>query len=195
MFLGWFSKATICLASRFSGIGSATICRPGRHLRTHSLPPGFARFCSTLTAIEWKHAGPGPWASVLSGKYLGVRKSCAAQFITWPVILSLSLLALHVPFCTWPGTLDSCLYELGNGVPLRSTFFGLSSRMGWGRNIRAVKPIMKPVPKRLRTLLLLRNQPLSPAGTSPARSKLNDLVRLRAAIITSCIFGATKESR
>jgi hypothetical protein len=31
------------------------------------------------------------------------------------------------------------------------------------------------------------------AGTLPARSLLNDLVRLRGAIITSCICGATKE--
>jgi hypothetical protein len=52
---------------------------------------------------------------------------------------------------------------------------------------------MKPAPKRLRILLKHETNPCHPAGTLPAMSKLNDLVRLRAAIITSYIPGARKE--
>jgi hypothetical protein len=53
-------------------------------------------------------------------------------------------------------------------------------------------PIMKPVPKRLRTLLIAKPILAILQGLLPAWSELNDLVRLRAAIITSCISGARK---
>jgi hypothetical protein len=147
MFLGWFSKITICLASRFSGIGSATILLSWSPFKNTQ---SAARVCSILLnpychrmeargsgAVGFLYSLASTWGfgDILIALQM---KSCAAQFITWPVILSLST-CLACPVLHLPVTLDSCLYELGNGVPLRSTIFGLPSRMGWGRNIRAVK--------------------------------------------------------
>jgi hypothetical protein len=57
---------------------------------------------------------------------------------------------------------------------------------------KPLSPIMKPAPKRLRTLLITKPVLAILQGLLPARSNLNDLVRLRAAIITSCISGARK---
>jgi len=57
---------------------------------------------------------------------------------------------------------------------------------------KPLSPIMKPAPKRLRTLLIAKPVLAILQGLLPARSNLNDLVRLRAAIITSCISGARK---
>ena len=113
-----------------------------------------------------------------------------------PLSQSLSTALHNVPLLI---ALSPLLWTLSfanlNRGPIAKYFFGYPQDWAGAGTFEPSSPIMKPAPKRLRTLLSLRNQPLSPAGTWPARSKLNDLVRLRAAIITSCIYGATKESR
>ncbi len=92
--------------------------------------------CSTLNNHRWKHAGPGPWLLCSLASCLGLGdilsacssdgNSCAAQFFTWPVI-SLYCIA----YCP-------VLIALGRSVQSLAQFFGISSRLGWGRNIRAV---------------------------------------------------------
>ena len=105
----------------------------------------------------------------------------------------LSLLLLHiVPLLIAVGLKILLFLLVLVGVPLRS--ISLDNLQNWAGagTFKPSSPIMKPVPKRLRTLLCC--EPTLPsAGTLPARSLLNDLVRLRGAIITSCICGATKE--
>jgi hypothetical protein len=127
--------------------------------------------------------------------YLSWSLSCATQLLFSYLARDpfLSLLLLHIVLLLIAVGLKILFFLLGSsGVPLRS--ISLDNLQNWAGagTFKPSSPIMKPVPKRLRTLLCC--EPTLPsAGTLPARSLLNDLVRLRGAIITSCICGATKE--
>src|SRR5579864_2924162 len=111
----------------------------------------------------------------------------------WPVI-ALSLLLLHIVLLRIVvGPILTLTFQKTCEDPVAKPIFGyLQNEVGAGTFKPSSPIILKPAPKRLRTFLS-RNQPLPSAGTLPAWSKLNDLVRLRAAIIASCIFGARKE--
>jgi len=149
--------------------------------------------------LQGKHAGPGPWASHSVGFHVAMRhhylfklKSLVRHSTTF-LLLARDPLLLHIVLLLIAVGLKILLFLLGSsGVPLRS--ISLDNLQNWAGagTFKPSSPIMKPVPKRLRTLLCC--EPTLPsAGTLPARSLLNDLVRLRGAIITSCICGATKE--
>jgi hypothetical protein len=104
-------------------------------------------------------------------------------------LLSLTTFAyLSVADCGGP----NADFEFMAGFPLRST--SLDDLLNWtgAGTFEPSSPLIEPTPKRLRTLLA-RNQSVPSAGTLPAWSKSNGLVRLRGAIITSCISGARKE--
>jgi hypothetical protein len=115
--------------------------------------------------------------------------SCATEF--WPVNRLLSLVLLsHICLLriAWP----KCRFQtwLAHCEALLWIIF----RTGLGQEHSSpTSPIMKPVPKRLRTYFDCETNPRHLQGLLPARSSLNDLVRLRGAIIASCICGATKE--
>jgi hypothetical protein len=79
--------------------------------------------------------------------------------------------------------------------PACESFFGYSSRLGQGRNNRAIKSDhLKSAPKRLRNLLEPLNRPLPICRDFYLPGvRLNDLAGLRAAIIASCTIRATQE--
>jgi hypothetical protein len=90
----------------------------------------------------------------------------------------------------WPDT-DSYVFGKLAGIPLRSASLDIfRTKLGQEHSSRQVRSFEASAKA---SAHLSRNQSLPSAGTLPAWSKLNDLVRLRAAIITSCICGATKE--
>jgi len=94
--------------------------------------------------------------------------------------------------CSWAFCSVSCTVESGS---VAKYFFGISSRLGWGRNIRAVMSDHEASAKASAHLAVIAKPTRVTCRDLPARSKLNDLVRLRGAIITSCTSGATTESQ
>jgi hypothetical protein len=76
-------------------------------------------------------------------------------------------------------------------------FWGSLNARAWAGTIEPASPIRKKAaPKsHLRFHAWLRNQSTPSAGTLPAWSNSNDLVWLRAAIITTCTVSATEESQ
>src|SRR3954467_9970526 len=122
--------------------------------------------------------------------YLLVFETNRAPLKFRPVNRFLSLTACAycpVADCVWP----KCGF-LTWLDPMRSSSLGESSKLGRGRNIRAIKSDHEAAPKRLRTLLIAKPILAILQGLLPAWSESNDLVRLRAVIITSCISGARK---
>jgi len=100
--------------------------------------------CSTLNNLRWKHAGPGPGLLCSLASCLGLgdilsacssdENSCAAQSYL-ARYLSLLHCILSRANCSWAFCSVSCTVESGS---VAKYFFGISSRLGWGRNIRAV---------------------------------------------------------
>jgi hypothetical protein len=136
-----------------SGIRSATICCPGRHLRTLSLSPGFARFAQRLLPSNGSTRVRGRGFCII-WQAPGVRRhpyrssdEIVRRSVHYLARNPISLLALHIPFCTWRVTPDSRLYELGHGVPLRSTSLDiLTIGLGQEHSSRQVRSL-KPAPK------------------------------------------------
>jgi hypothetical protein len=77
-------------------------------------------------------------------------------------------------------------------ISCEALLFGQSSERGWGRNIQAIKSDHEASAKASAHLAHSETNPCHLQGLLPAWSNLNDLIRLRAAIITSCIPGARK---
>src|SRR5882724_4052983 len=153
MLLGLVFKLTICcLASRFSASVPAAICCPGRQLGTQR-SAAWLIACSTLNNHRQKQAGPGPW--LLSDKLSGC--SATSFLLALQMEIRVPLNSLPGPYlsllhcilsradCSWAFCSVSCTVESGS---VAKYFFGISSRLGWGRNIRAACPIVKPAPKR-----------------------------------------------
>jgi hypothetical protein len=92
--------------------------------------------------------------------------------------------------CGWPAI--ACFY-FNRGIPCEALL--LDDLLNWGGagTFEPVNSTHEASAKASAHLAKHETNPCHPAGTLPAGSKLNDLVRLRAAIITSYIPGARKK--
>ena len=183
--MGWFSKLTKFTAwHTYLFIGP---CKPIRILAAY----GTVKLLSLdaqlgepqVTCKEGKHAGPGPWASHSVGFPSAARHHCLfkrrsffvhhlTSFYLARESRSLSFTAFaYCPvagFWEWPEN----FLLVCSGVPLRA-FLWRIFRTGLRQEHSSLQvQIVKPVPKRLRTLLYLRTNPRHLQGLLPARSLL-----------------------